>query len=508
MDLLASLFATGGTPGPTDDWWFGPAGTMTAAGIRVDAEGAKKISAWYRGRDILATSLAMLPLKLFARLPDDEGATPARNHALYDVLGRKPNPADDSFTWRRAKMQDLIDTGHAYSRIGIGQDWTLTRLDPSKVTRKQTVSGRTIYEVRKDTGQPETLTQDEVFHLRASDDKGVLDRARDSLGLSMALDGYAQRVFGTGTMHSGLIEVPGPMGDESARAMAKSFLTAAGDWHLPKVLPQGAKWVANDSMTPDKAQMLTSRQFSVTDIARWLGLPPHMLADLTKSSFSNIEHQGQEFVTYSLGPWLSLWEFGINDQLILQPAKFYAEFVRDALVRGDIAARWQAYQIAVSTGTWTRNEVRRKENMNALDGLDKPLDPAHLTGKQAEQQPAEKPEPPDDPEPDEPADDAKAQAIAQASAARLLRKEVAAVQKLAVRFAADGDAFAGAVAEFYAKHRELVAETLQLSERASEDYCASQASQAVSENWIGALTLWQEPHYAAGLAAIALEAAA
>lgn len=507
MDLLASLFATGGTPSADSDFWYQPVGMMTAAGIRVDAEGAKKISAWYRGRDILATSLAMLPLNLYARLPDDEGATVARTHALYDVLHRKPNPNEDSFTWRRAKMQDLIDGGHAYSRIGIGVDWTLTRIDPATVTRKMTASGRRIYDVRKDSGQTETLGPDEVFHLRASDDRGVLDRARDSLGLSMALDSYAGKIFGKGTMGGGLIQVPGPMGDESARAMAQSFITAAGEWHLPKVLPQGATWIAQDGMTPDKAQMLTSRQFSVTDIARWLGLPPHMLADLTKSSFSNIEHQGQEFVTYSLGPWLSLWEFGINDQLILQPAKFYAEFVRDALVRGDIAARWQAYQIGVSTGTVTRNEVRRKENMNALDGLDKPLDPAHLTGKQDPPKQADTSEPEPDPEPD---DDAptKAQAIAHASASRLLRKEVAEVSKLAVRHAADGDAFAGAVGAFYQKHAGLVAETLQLDAKTAEGYCASQASQVVTGFWPDAVALWQEPSYAAGLAAMALEEAA
>jgi HK97 family phage portal protein len=361
---------------------------MTAAGMRVDAEGAKKISAWFRGRDILATALAMLPLKVYSVLPDDKGAEVASTHPLHDVLSRKPNAADDAFTWKRRAMFDIIDTGHAYNWIQIGRAWSLDRIDPRCVTFERIKSGahkgRLLYYVRDETtGQTTTHTQDEIFHLRGADGKGILESARDNLGLAMTTEQYASRIFSRGTLNGGVIEVPGPMDPESARSMAQSFVTAAGEWHMPKVLPMGAKMADPKlALTPENAQMLLSRKFAISDVARWLGLPPHMIGDLDRATFSNIEHQGQEFVTYSLGPWLSLWEFAINDQLILQPNRFFAEFTRDALVRGDIAARWQAYQIAVQTGTWTRNEVRRKENMNALDGLDEPLDPAHLTGSQ------------------------------------------------------------------------------------------------------------------------------
>ena len=288
--------------------------------------------------------------------------------------------------------------------------------------------------------------------------------------------------------------------------MARSFVTQVGEWHLPKVLEQGSKWTPN-SLTPENAQMLLSRKFSIDDIARWLGVPPHMIGSLERSTNNNIEHQGQEFVTYALGPWLSLWEFAINDQLILQPNRFYVEFVRDALVRGDIAARWEAYSAAVTTGTFTRNEVRRMENKNSLEGLDTPLDPAHLTGKQT---PARKvtPPPTDDDVEDEDAAPSKAAAIAHASAARLLRKEMTAVQKFAVRHAADQDAFAVAITEFYDRHAELVDGTLLLGVEESRGYCAGQAAQVLGGHWIAALELWKTDHYAAGLAALALETAA
>jgi hypothetical protein len=335
------------------------------------------------------------------------------------------------------------------------------------------------------------LGPDDVFHLQVHDGKGILARARENLGVALATEQYAAKIFSNGTLRAGAIEVPGPMTPESASAMARSFVTAVGDWHMPKVLPQGSKWV-KDELTPEDAQMLLSRKFAVTDIARWLGLPPHMLGDLDRATFSNIEHQGQEFVTYSLGSWLSLWEFGINTQLIVDPTRHFVEFVRDALVRGDLAARWSAYQIAISTGTVTRNEVRRRENLNALDGLDEPLTPAHLTGR-ALAAPA-------------PSSPARAERLAEAAAARVLRKEVAAVQRLAVRHAADGDAFAVAVTEFYQKHVALVAESLALPTETSEAYCAGQAAQALA-GWVDALDQWGSAHYAAGLAALALEAA-
>jgi HK97 family phage portal protein len=510
MDFLAGLLTGSltGTPPPDHDFWYQPTGTMTPAGMRIDADGAKKISAWFRGRDILATSLAMLPLHLYERLPDDAGANVARTHQLYDVLHRKPNPygAGDSFTWRRQAMFDLIDYGHAYDLIGVGREWSLRRIDPQLVRYELMENGRALFHVRDPkTGKTHTYTQDEVFHREASDGKGILEFARDSLGLARVTDTYAGKVFGNGTLNAGMIEVPGPMNTESAQALAQSFKTAVGDWHMPKVLPQGAKWAAADGLTPDKAQMLLSRKFSINDIARWLGLPPHMLGDLDRATFSNIEHQGQEFVTYALGPWLSLWEFAINDQLVLQPGRFYAEFTRDALVRGDIATRWAAHVESVNAGIKTVDEVRRVENLNRRGGeADKLRIPQNITGKPKPTagKPAQRPEP--EPEPDEDAANARARAIVAESAARVLRKEVKAMQQLAVRHAADADLFAEAVTTFYEAHAALVSQTLQMELDAAAAYCAGQAAQML-EHGVGALDSWTQPHYAEGLATWALE---
>lgn len=517
MDILGRFL--GGdvrAHGPIDDFWYQPVGVMTAAGVRVDSEGAQKMAAWFRGRLLLATAVAMLPWHVFQRLQGDGGSESAKSHPLYDLLHRKPNSYQDAFVWRRQKMFHLIDHGNGYDVMVRGSNGYVKELrpiHPTLVTPELISTGRKVFHVRDaTTGRTTTYSSDDIFHLcGASEDgvhgMGILSYARGSLGTALATEQYAAKIFSNGTLSGGVIKTMGPMDDESGRTMARSFVTAAGAWHMPRILPMGADFIES-KLTPEDAQMLLSRQFSVDDVSRWLGVPRSMLQN-SDPSYGNAEQFRQDFVDFSLGEWLSLFEFGANDQLIAFPEKYFTEFMRDALVRGDIAQRWAAYQIAVSTGTFTRNEVRRKENMRKLDGLDTPLDPAFLAGKQAEPktkalQPAED---------DDDADAAaalrlKAQAITRSAAERLLRKEVNAVQKAAVRHANNGDEFAATVSEFYTQHVELVVQTLRMPEQQAKEYCASQCAQAIGDDWLNALELWQTSAYAAGLAAVALEEAA
>jgi len=508
-DLMAS------TPGPTHDFWYRPVGdqAMTDAGMAVDAQGAQMLSAWHRGKDLLSTSLAMLPLHVFERLPHGEGAEVVRGQPVYDVLHRKPNHWQDSFQWRRQAMRHLIDYGSAYSEILEGARGFVDQLrpiHPSLVVPELLPSGRVVYRIRDPrTGTTTTATSDTIFRLMgASEDGitsvGVLEYARQSLGTAKATESYAAKVFGRGTLNSGVIELPVKLDPDASKRMASSFITSAGDWRLPKVLEQGAKWVASE-MTPEDFQMLTSRKFSVDDIARWLGLPPHMLGSMDRATFSNIESQGQEFVTYSLGSWLSMWEFAINDQLILNTDRFFVEFNRDALVRGDIATRWQAHVSAVNAGIKTVDEVRGVENLNLRGGpADTLRQPQNITGKPGvdpavdgprKKQPAPVPED---------GEDAQARAVVVESASRCVRKEVRAVLKAAVQHASDEDAFAAAVAAFYASHVALLCESLLMPEAAATEYCAGQARQVLAHG-VRVTDYWQEPTHARGLAAWALD---
>lgn len=517
MGWLHQLFSgrfQAGQPDPFSDFWYQPAGITTIAGLHLDAEGAQKVSAYYRGVDILSTSLAMLPLPIWRRLAKDAGREVAREHPLYDLLHRKPNPWQDAFQWKRQQMRHLIHHGNGYSRIIDGARGFVDELrpiHPTLVTPEQLETGRVVFHIRNPkTALTMTFTQDEIFHLRGACDegvkgKGILEYARDSIGLGVVMESYASRLFSRGTAASGVIEVPGILNEEASRRIAKTFVTAYGEWHLPKVLEQGAKFTRTE-MDPEKAQMLLSRKFSVTDIARWLGLPPHMLGDLDRATFTNIEHQGQEFVTYSLGPWLSLWEFAVNDRLILRPETYYAEFTRDALVRGDIATRWEAYVKGVNAGIVAPNEVREKENLRKVDGLDQPRTPANITGNPpASEGPTTRPRSrripsdEDEEEPDEEDEGARtrARAIVRESAARVLRKEIRAALHAGVKYSAAGKEWAAWVNDFYADYHEFVMQTMLMDEAMARAYVAFhrtelQAGFAVTKEWT--------PDYLANLA--------
>ena len=525
MNFLGQLFAAGASDAypPDHDFWYQPTGQLSEAGIRVNEETAQRVSAWYRGRDLLATSLAMLPLPLFRQLPGDKGKERAKKHPLYGVIHDRPNRWQNSFEWRKLMMGNLIDFGNGYNHIIPGPDYFVEELrpilPPTRVTPKQQQDdGRIVYFVQSKDGGRESFPASEIFHLRGvSQDgiegMGILKWARDSLGLASSTESYAARIFRQGALHGGAVSFPGPIHPEAKELMRDTFrkrMVGRDNWHNPVLLSHGAKWERN-TMTAEEAQMLTSREFSVLDISRWLGLPPHMLGDLKGSTGkSNLEQQGQEFVTFSLGGWLSLFEFGI-DQLINED-DLHAEFVRDALVRGSLAVRWGAHVKAVTTGTITRNEVRKIENMNALDGLDEPLEPANITG--GAQQVKDTPDDQDDGRGRTPNEDregrsdkagAKLEDFATAAAARLLHKETTAVRKAAVKFAADENAYTDWVTTFYKKHAALVAESLCLTREAAERYCARQALQLLGEPGLAALETWALRDYAAGVGALALE---
>lgn len=517
MDILGTILGgsslRAGVPGPADDYWYNPVGTMTEAGVRIDVDQAKKLSAWYRGRDILATVLAMLPLQLLERLPNNGGAQPAKSNPLFDILHDKPNVWQDSFQWRRQQMYHLIDHGNGINRIVPGARGFVDELrpiHPTLVTAKQLETGRILYDVKNPrTNQTTTFTQDELFHLRgASDDgiwgRGILEYARTSLGTASATESYAANIFSRGTLNGGTIENPGTLDTEAAKRMANSFVTASKNWHMPKILEQGSVFKPN-MMTPEDAQMILSRKHTIDDIARWLGVPRLMLEN-SDPSFGNAEQFTQNFIDFVMGPWLTLWEYAIDDQLLLAPQKYFAQFTRQALVRGNFKDRVEGLAALVNAGIYSVDEARDVEDMNKRGGkADDLREPQNITGKPTAQSA------PPDPAPKAPArtpPTAKASAIVVESASRILRKEIAAVQKMAVRHAANGDDFAAAVTEFYADHATLVSQTLQMSKADTDGYCAGQAAQIVDGDWLAALEQWKSDDYAAGLAALALEEAA
>lgn len=506
--LRAEMSADPNNPAVWSDYG---GGVMTAAGVKVDSEGAQKLSAWYRGRLILAFVLAMLPLPVYRRLPNDGGSETAPDHPLYDVLHDQPNSWQNSFEWRIDKMCNLVDTGWSYDLIiegARGFVHELHPINPRCVTPEQIKrgpsKGRYLFHVRDEMiGTPKTYTQDEIFYLRAPEGKGILERARMSIGTALATEQYAATVFGKGMLNGGTLELPGVLNPEAGKRMAQSFLTKPGEWNMPKVLEQGAKWNKPD-MSPEDFEMILSRKFSIDDMARWTGVPRQMLEN-SDPSFGNAEQFDESFMTYTMGGWLSLFEFAIKSQLFLNPRQYYAEFTRDAIARGKLIDRWNVHVASVNAGIKTVNEARRKEGLNAIPGkADELREPANIVGGKPIQDSSQLP---GRPSKRVPANDDKAQAIATSAAARLLAVEVLAIQRLAVKHGKDENEFAAAVAEFYQSHIARVADALQMTDFEAQSYCAGQSSQ-VFAGWLAACEVFKTDDYAQGLAALALGEAA
>lgn len=516
MDVLGRILGGGGLSaeswGPTDDRWYTSlgAGGMAPSGEWVDPDSAQKLSAWYAGRRILGTAVAVMPFPVYRRLPDERGFETALDHPLYDLLALAPNPWQDTYQWLREKVFNVVDFGWSYDWIVSGARGFVDQLHPihPSLVRPEQIKrgpnrGRYLFHVRDEqTGQTTVHTQDEIFYLRGVDGKGILEFARTSVGTAMANESYAANIFGKGTLNGGTIENVGLLDDEAARRMARSFVTRPGEQHLPKILEQGSKFTPN-TMTPEDAQMLLSRKFSVDDMARWLGVPKQMLEN-SDPSFGNAEQFDQFFHSQSIGGWLSMIESAVNSQLILAPKTYKAEFNRNADMRAKFSERMAGLVLAAGGPILTRNEARKIENRNKLDdpAYDKLIEQQNITGKPSSTAPSAPPQR----RPSEA--NAKASAIVLESASRLLLKEVAEVQKLAVRHAADADAFAAAVTEFYAGHAARVSQWLQMTEADANAYCAGQAAQLVAGSWLSALEQWKTINYAAGLAALALEDAA
>lgn len=513
IDRLMAPELSASTPGPTHDFWYQPvAGQMAASGQRVDTDTARKLSAWYRGREILATSLAMFPFQVMERLPNEDGSEVARDHPLYDIIHDQPNSWQDAFTWRRQMMYHLIDHGNAYCEIVPGLRGFVDELwpikDPTTVTPKQNkVTKRIVYHIRQADGTSKAYAQEDIFHLRgASDDgivgKGILQYARESLGLGQATESYASRLFSQGALHGGTITVPGLLNDEASKRMAASFISTEQNWHRPKVLEQGATY-ADSKLTPEGAQMLLSRKHTIDDIARWTGVPRMMLEN-SDPSFGNADQFSLNFIKFTMGGWLCVWEFGCNSQLILNTRRFFVQINRDAIERADLATRSEAYERSVNTGWETVNEVRRRENRRRIPGeADKLRVPQNITGK-----PAVASEPDEAPAKAAPVSAPRgerttAEAITFASAERVLRKETLELSKIFGRYDSpqightepERDA---AITTFYGKHHALVMSALLLSESAARGYCALQLSEALAGG-MAAVSLWT-PDYLASLA--------
>jgi len=351
---------------------------MTATGIRVNAETALRLTAVYSAVRILAETVATLPLIVYRRIEND-GKERATDYFLYRLLHDQPNEEQTSVEFREMLQGHLALRGNAYTQIDrkMGRAARLVPLHPDRVEVTRARDGDLLYRVNPDSGSPYTLSrrQGEVMHIRGLSSDGVkginpIALFREAIGLGLAYEEYSGRLFGNGANINGVLETPQAMSDDALarfRTLWQKNYGGIGNAGKTAILEQGMKWQAI-GIAPKDAEFIISRRFQVNEIARIFRVPPHMLADLDRATFSNIEHQSLEFIRDTIRPWLVRWEQALTRDLIPPEDRqeYFVEFLIDGLMRGDLKSRYDSYAIGRNNGWLSANDIRRLENMNPL----------------------------------------------------------------------------------------------------------------------------------------------
>ena len=353
----------------------------STAGKTVTERSAMQMTAVYSCVRILAEAIAGLPLHLYKYT--DGGKTKATEHPLYLILHDEPNPEMSSFVFRETLMTHLLLWGNAYAQIirnGKGEVMALYPLMPNKMTVNRDENGQIYYEYNHSDGEASTM-KDSVVKLKASDVLHIpglgfdglvgyspIAMAKNAIGMAIACEEYGAKFFANGAAPSGVLEHPGTIKDP-AKVRESWNATFGGSANSGKVavLEEGMKYTPI-SISPEQAQFLETRKFQINEIARIFRVPPHMVGDLEKSSFSNIEQQSLEFVKYTLDPWVIRWEQSLARALFTEDEKkqYFFKFNVEGLLRGDYASRMNGYAVARQNGWMSANDIRELENLDRI----------------------------------------------------------------------------------------------------------------------------------------------
>ena len=354
----------------------------STSGKVVTERSAMQMTAVYACVRILSEAIAGLPLHVY-RYKEDGGKEKALDHPLYLLLHDEPNPEMSSFVFRETLMTHLLLWGNAYAQIirnGKGEVVALYPLMPNKMTVGRDTNGQLYYtyqksqdELPKDNTYTVTLYPSDVLHIPGLGFDGLVGyspiaMAKNAIGLAIATEEYGSKFFANGAAPSGVLEHPGTIKDPArVRESWMSQFGGSANSNKIAVLEEGLKYTPI-SISPEQAQFLETRKFQINEIARIFRVPPHMVGDLEKSSFSNIEQQSLEFVKYTLDPWVIRWEQSIQRRLLSSEEKkrYFVKFNVEGLLRGDYQSRMNGYAIGRQNGWMSANDIRELENLDRI----------------------------------------------------------------------------------------------------------------------------------------------
>ena len=387
MSIISSIFHSRDKPqnrtaGSGYSFFFGG----STAGKSVTERTAMQMTAVYSCVRILAEAIAGLPLHLY-RYGDNNSKSKAIDHPLYHLLHDEPNPEMSSFVFRETLMTHLLLWGNAYAQIirnGKGEVIALYPLMPNKMTVDRDSNGRLYYRYQHSADEANTmensaviLSPADVLHIPGLGFDGLVGyspiaMAKNAIGMAMACEEYGAKFFANGAAPGGVLEHPGVIKDPNrVRESWQSTFGGSGNANKIAVLEEGMKYTPI-GISPEQAQFLETRKFQINEIARIFRVPPHMVGDLEKSSFSNIEQQSLEFVKYTLDPWVIRWEQSLARALFTDAEKkdYFFKFNVEGLLRGDYQSRMNGYATARQNGWMSANDIRELENLDRISADD------------------------------------------------------------------------------------------------------------------------------------------
>ena len=365
IPILSRLFKSRAEPknslfGSTYSFFFG----STNSGKTVNERTAMQTTAVYACVRILAETIASLPLHTY--MNTETGKEKAREHPMYHLLSDSPNPEMTSFVFRETLMGHLLLWGNSYSQIirdGHGKVVALYPLLPDKMKVERSENGE-IYYIYNSEGKDYLLRNTEVLHIPGLGFDGLIGyspiaMAKNAIGMALATEEYGAKFFSNGANPGGVLEHPGVVKDpHRIRDSWNQVYQGTSNAHRVAVLEEGMKF-SPIGIPPEQAQFLETRKYQTEEICRIFRVPPHLVGDLERATFSNIEHQSISFVVHTIRPWLVSIEQSINKALFSdkEKEKYFVSFLVEGLLRGDYESRMRGYSIGIQNGFMSPNDV-------------------------------------------------------------------------------------------------------------------------------------------------------
>ena len=325
---------------------------------------------------VIAESVASLPLSIYQ--DSSNGGEKAKDHPLEELLRWQPNPEMTSYDLRMWMMIDALLRGNGSAQIirdGSGKILELWPLYSSKLSAERSSTGEVIYNYPDPDANNKDgkvyLPADEVLLIRTFSSNelfspSLIDTASGMFSASKAAEDYTREFFQNGTTLSGVIEFPTEMDEETFQRLKEDWsetYTGDGNRHKTPILEGGAKF-SPLNLNHTETQLLEARKYNRSQIAGLFRVPAHLINDLEKATFSNIEHQDLGFVKHTLRPWMCNWEQKLRQTLLTPEEKktYYFKHNTNDLLRGDLESRFKAYSSGIQGGFLSPNDVRRKED--------------------------------------------------------------------------------------------------------------------------------------------------